>query len=286
MNQYFSSVRFAGYLRKYIFDNSTPILVMAAAIILLPLSFCLVWPWISGCYSPTPIYIEGLTPKDPMWSTERGIYIALWFGVMCCASKCYSSLATKQSRISAFMTPASSLEKFITYFLIYVVGVIAVFVGSVFLSDAIRVLIFRAIYPGADFIQFISPRYLVSLGSSLAIESGELTPAEYANITRITSFIFSAIILNGLLIQSLCALGGTIWVKNPLLKTVCAMIVMLFATMLLFSWGTKLFYGGLVGLKPRFDESCTNLYSIISFSILIIFTWTVSYFRFKEWGVK
>lgn len=286
MNQIFAPARFADYLKKYLCENQTSLLVMAGAIILLPLSFCLIWPFISSCYAESPFYLPGLTPQDPMWTTERGIYIALWFGVMCCASKFYSSLSTKQSRIAVFTIPASSFEKFVSYFLIYVIGVLAVYVAAVFLSDAVRVIVFRWVYPDADYIHFISPSYLVSMGSSVVIEGGQISPEEAQNIARASSFIGSAVIFNGLLIQSLCALGATIWVKNPLFKSICAMIGLLILAMALFSWGVNIFYGGFVGLKPRFDEDFTTVYTAISFSALIIFTWTVSYFRFKEWGVK
>ena len=172
MNQIFSIDRFTAYLRKYVAENRSALLLTALALVLLPIFFCLVWPWITGCYDSTPFYLPGITPKDPMWGSEKTFYVLLWFITMLVSSKFYSCLHSKSSRINVFMTPASSLEKFISFFIIYGLCSIVIFIAAVFVSDALRVLVYRLAYPGVDYIEFISPSYLLYSDSARMISSG------------------------------------------------------------------------------------------------------------------
>ena len=283
----FSFNRFTAFLRKYVAENRSSLLLTSLGLILLPIFYCLVWPWITGCYASTPFYIPGLTPKDPMWSSEKTFYILLWFIAMLGASKFYSCLRSKSSRISVFMTPASSLEKFASWLLIYGLGSIVIFTAAVFLSDAIRVIVYRLAYPDVDYIEFITPSYLLFSDSAQMISMGAVSPEQGEAIHNGAVSLLYGNILAGLTLQALMALGSAIWTKSPLLKTLCTGFGILCLSAILFTLGLKVFFfGSFRSIRP--NEIADNLewLFIVLMIVQIIFTWCVSYFRFKEWGVK
>lgn len=123
--------------------------------------------------------------------------LSLWIisiGLTVLGSLTFSNLSSKRSRISAFMLPASRLEKFTLRLLIYLVaGSLLLIIGLL-----IGLLICQIAFEGA----------------SVAMEEvSEFFDQEYAFA------ITAAFILMGLLGNSLYALGSSLWPKLSWIKT-------------------------------------------------------------------
>lgn len=293
-NQIFDTERFSAYFKKYVAERRTPLLSYLGVLFLFPIAVCLLIPLLKGLYDPIAVehFIERGNILDPMWGSELTLFVFLWLLVCLKCGDFYSMLTGKRERISLFTCPASNFEKFSTYFLISVILFPIIFFGIFLFVDAIRVWVFRAA-TGAECIHYISPLYLLSFGTAekfwdidfySAAQSAELM--DFFRNTMAARF--SMALLGGLLIQALYALGCTVWPKRSFLKTSCFSLAFLITAGILFYEGSRLFYGN-DSLSPRefgFSSPISELifYDLIAVCI-IIFTWIISYMRFKEWEV-
>lgn len=293
-NQIFDADRFSAYFKKYVAERRTPLLSYLGVLFLFPLAVCLVIPLLKGLYDPISVehFVVRGNILDPMWTSELTLFYFLWILVGLKCGDFYSLLMDKRERISLFTCPASNFEKFSTYFLIYVILFSVIFFGIFLFVDAIRVWVFRA-STEADCIHYISPRYLLSFGT--AEKFWDIDFYNAAKNADLMDFFrnamaarFSVILFGGLLIQSLYALGCTVWPKKNFLKTSCFLLAFMILSGILFYKGSQLFYGNGT-LTPREFGFSNTISEIIFYDIvavcIIVFTWILSYMRFKEWEV-
>ena len=265
-NQIFSPRRFAAYMKKYAVEQRKNILILAATVSLLLIFFCVAYPYIFNTYK----YSVSRLITDPMWSTEMTFFIYVGFGISLACGSFYSLLKKKQSRLSLLTCPASSFEKFLTFFCIFVIALPLIGVASIFLGDAIRVWIYSGSAAKWIPVEYISPSYLFTFG--------------HAN-----HFVIGMLWFGFLFNQSIFALGSSVWPKNSIIKTVCFILVFNIVSGILLSLGMKCLISmrGIHEINFMYTFSDTQL-TWIFYSVLIFVTlsaWAISYFRFKEWEI-
>lgn len=295
-NQIFQPTRFLFYLKKSLFERHTSLLNITAVFFLLSLAIGLYVPYIKGYYQSGAYSIqENINIPDPMWGAELSIFVFLWIASCIMCFDIFSPLAKKTDRLRLLTCPASSLEKFCSGFLIYAIAVPILLVILIFLADAIRVWIYRGVYPEITYIKYISPDYLLSFGCAekylpalpqgLPLEEMKEFSEYLHNMAAVK---YSSILFCGLFLQAVYALGTTVWPKKSGVKTSAFLLIMGIACGTLFFVGIKCFYS-FCHLSPRdfgIDNSMTQLLIVeLVVTALIIFIWWITFRRFKEWEV-
>ncbi len=282
-NNIFNTTRFADYLTKHLVENKRQLLTNLSLIFMLPLVVVILYSFISGAYK-SPYHIPD---QDIMWTKEITIFniiFIVWAAVF--GSKLFGMMSTKGNRISVLTNPASSLEKFTVFFLIYVVGFYVSYICATFFADFIRTSVMRVNAAEGVFVGTIPFEAVVTLGNSLEkFPSG--TPEEYMNMLA-TRRLFEplAMINSVLVIEAFFALGGILWQKNAAVKTASCGLAIIFICTMLWTWGYKVFLSGHKCIEPRFDPDweLTTFAWIAEIITLAItaFTYTLAYRRFKE----
>ncbi len=300
-NQIFDASRFSAYFKKYVVEKKNSLLISFSAILLFSIALCVGWPYIKGYYSPEAVknFVVHANILDPMWYSELKFFILMW--VIACVMGCetFSTLTKKKDRIALFTCPASNFEKFATYFLIYII-IFPVLTFLCFLfADAIRVWVYSATTDGASCIHYISPHYLLSFGcdmkyinTDLYLYNSAITPDERAELIKFletsAAVQFSLTLFGGLLMQALFALGSAVWPKKSGLKTLSFFWGFGIVASILFYQGIRLFWGN-APIEPRSFGIQSEMTQIVIYDAIalcvIVFTWVVSYYRFKEWEV-
>ena len=160
-NQIFDIDRFGLYFRKYVTENRRMLGIYALELLLIPAAVLCFSIWLSDPYSRINVLMrygsDFFSGFDLVWGTERSLFTTL-FGLFAAigASLFYNVLSKKKSRIVLFNTPASNLEKSVTYFLIYIIGVILLFFAGSILADYVRIPLCRYLAPEGTFIKLSS----------------------------------------------------------------------------------------------------------------------------------
>lgn len=284
-NEIFSPVRFSNYLKKFSYDNRNTIILSYLLLFLIPIAFCTLIPFLNFTYR---LPVTEFNPEDPMWSIELRFFIFFTFGVAIGGgASVYSLLRKKTSRINLFTCPASNFEKFISYFLVYIILLSVIAIAGFFIGDILRVWIY-----GGNPANTIEPirvpaLYIFTIRDGYYAMAANLSVSE-AHILAQYGLTNAAVLFGSLmLIQSLYALGSTIWIKNPHLKTTVIGFIIIIAGSYLFYLGTKIFFSGSIipaqWLLNDFNDFATPVFSISI--VLSLYTWIISYVRFKEWEV-
>lgn len=192
---------------------------------------------------------------------EEGCFLIFRFcgSVFCAlgASMLMENMTTNGQRLNSLMSPISDLEKYLSRFLVCIVGVTLAFLVCFAIADAIRVLYIRANY-------------------------GELTGLSYLGPFGVQAFAESEFYLWGFLLaaQATFALGSTIWPKNAFLKTFGTIIVLLIVFWILSNFVYTAFHKP--GLNtPTAPDWIENAAKIVP-GVWAVFCYITAYFRFKE----
>lgn len=206
-------------------------------------------------------YVGPLSMLDYTEKQAKGAFIIFRFcGSAFCAlgaSMLMENMTTKGLRLNTLMSPASNLEKYLSRFLICIVGVTVAFIICFAIADAIRVLYILQYYGEVDGLRYIGP-------------------------FGVQAFAENQFFLWGFLIalQATFALGSTIWPKNSFLKTFGAIIILLIAFFLIddqvFS---AIFKKGSYVSMP--GETLGTVFVTVC-AIWAVFCHITAYFRFKE----
>ncbi len=283
-SQIFSPARFCAFMVKFVTENRNRLLMLAAITILIPLVVSLGVPWFSDYYdSPTD------SPIDPAWSAEMRSFTFLFvFMTAYYASLFYFPLGNKTSRGQLLLTPASSLEKFSVFFVLYIVAGSLLYIGATFFADWVRVLAFSSDAAASGVpCQTISIDYILTFGFVPDGSFSSLMPEEMRMFLRL---VLSVVILNVLVGQAVNALGSAVWPKNAFLKTICCYIVFWIVYVILFHWGTHLFFSdGHYMERSWFSREVLSMTRLVWLDIIglivVIGVWALAYFRFKEWEI-
>lgn len=176
------------------------------------------------------------------------------------ASFAFESMASKRKKIAFLMTPATTLEKYITQFVIYTFGIAVLFFVSCFIAELVRYLVFSAIYPGYGIIQMISVDDILDF-----IRHRPMPIFTYLMGTTLASALFF--------------LGSAIWPRLSFIKTFGVLSAIFFS---------NLFLGMAIYSFPCIFESALGEEDLIfnfvnsTFIIISIFCFTMAYFRLRE----
>ena len=183
-------------------------------------------------------------------------YVVSLFALICAAADMSSvPFNTKGRALNYLMMPATKLEKFLSRAFINIVLVIVMAYVALFLADLVRMLCVP-FFEADGFYGFTVHQIFVNLFDPFkAVFENGSTNALIVNgeiVTPVWSFgmCFMAvvcIVLSGLLSHSIFLLGGCIWRKGALVKTVASALVI----SLLFLWL-------LVNIAPSIDLWAEN----------------------------
>lgn len=284
--QIFQAERFSNYFKKFIYERRTSLAVTTALFILIEIAFCAIYPYLLGTYLGKGDYYNA--QEDPFWRTETKFFmIFLICAAIGCGTSMFEVLRKKNDRIVLFTTPASSFEKFTSYFLIYFLFLTAVAVGGMFLADAVKVWIYSSTIHTID-PQYIPASYLLTTGKAWYLTFPGIAPEEYEMLRN--NMLLNVSLYYGmfLVVFALFTLGGTIWTKKALTKTLMFAWFLLAASIALFYLGAELFYrhGTLVPnnfLHLSYAQASALIFCFLT--VVAAFTLWLSYARFKEWEV-
>lgn len=286
-NQIFNPSRFKAFIVKYAVENRNRLLIIAGLTILLPLLFTVAIPYMEKLYKSQRW--DTRPGVDPMWIYELRGFMFIMMGIVAyLASLFYQPLANKTTRLSLLMSPASQFEKFLTFFCIFIVAGVLLFIGATFLADWVRVLVFTDTAAKNGIHCAVIPLdYILSLGEIIPGQPSDLETT--ASSTQLTIRLgVTAICLSTFFTQAMFALGSSIWPKNSFVKTICFTIVFWMAFTLLLNWGFMLFFHNGFTARSWWDTSDpSGLLTIIDIcsGIATVVLWFVTYFRFKEWEI-
>lgn len=209
----FDTTRFSKYFTCYTATNSRRLWLYAAIILITWLLVCILPPVMTLFSS----YSYDL-PADPAWETEgTWAFLLLMLFTGLSGAMFYSSFNPRGARVQVLTAPASSFEKFLTWFIIYFFGMIAVFYASAFIADLIRVGVVKAFAACPSTARPISALEIFGL----AIDK----PFDQINAPDVLQWIgFYGLALSNF---AIFALGSIVfYAKNAFIKTIGCLVAL------------------------------------------------------------
>ena len=212
VNQTFNWNRFTATLRKEVVENRRALIFTTLCIYGLLTLLMLLGNFTSGITDSVQSSLDAKTP-------QLFVVSILSFVMTVSASLSFKGLTTKTGRTSMFTSPSSTLEKFLTNILIYIVGLLVVYLACAQLADLTRIAILwffksdRFVVPGPI-------NYLNSFSDSITYYQ------EHYPISGGLFDYFAWITFFGLLTNAgLYLLGSILWPRLSFLKTFGAVYV-------------------------------------------------------------
>ncbi|MDE6269485.1 MAG: hypothetical protein K2M12_01355 [Muribaculaceae bacterium] len=207
---------------------------------------------------PASIYHDELM----MLSTVCLMFVSIFTSLG--ASHFMQGYATPGERINQLMSPASTLEKFISRFLICIVGITLALIAGWYIAECIRVAVGNAVYstPTLGVTSFFTAITNISVADS--------------------ALPLSFIILSIVCWQALYVMGSAFFLKNAFLKTWGAACIIEFIVG--FACGNLAVFlirhhiGGGIGISLE----ALKCAAVAFFAVTTVFAYTVTYFRMKE----
>lgn len=284
-NQIFSPKRFADYFKLFIGENWKKLLTTTASLVGSLIVVQTLLPPLTGCYDPG----QNFGPIDPMWHKSFVIlWIMIFVSVVTWSGSLLLSYRSKNRRFSLLTLPASNCEKFLTYFLIYIIGIYVIFFFGMELGNYLRVWT-APLYAANDaIIQPLPLKYFLTFGRSYILEhrDGLTFSPEALEFSMIKMNTMIAITLGSLFIlQSVFALCSTIWPKSGTRNGILVVVILLILSSILINLGRGIFFGG-TPITERFDFY--NYHDIlltihcIGTAVICLILYGIAYLRFKE----
>ena len=181
--------------------------------------------------------IEGVDIYRNFTDTVTAFFFSVLALALCCAASEISLvMKTKEKAINYLMLPATNLEKFLSRVLIAIVAVFIMAFVALFLSDVMRMLILPAFddeYVG-ELYRFTFPQVISNLGDPFfaIYEEGGIVWGDKDGLYTIIRFYHylgymavAFLTLTILVIHSFFVLGGCIWRKGAVVKTLLVGLV-------------------------------------------------------------
>ncbi len=196
------------------------------------------------------------------------------------SSDVLSPLSSKAKRISFLNLPATNLEKFVWRFLYVSIGFLAINLAAIILLDITHYLLLPLFSLGEGYANLLTPYLIAEIYDRItSIFNVDGTPINISAISVTTFLVMS------LWAHSLYLVGGCIWQKHPVLRTVSALFF-LFVLMLIV---LKMFSPVLLDIKPFMTEffrsNGVKPVVIIADCVIGAFTllnWWISYRIFRS----
>lgn len=291
-HQSFEWSRFKAYFGSYYFANSRKLMLSAASILIA---------WIVICVLPNIITEFDIYKDNARWALEypekyyafvdpyleiEQMIGAFLFAVLAtlAGSSMFTCMHGKGERQTLLAIPASSLEKYLTYFTIYILGFIAVFFVSAIIADALRVAIVKMFSDYGEYAHFMSLKGIFTFGIDVDLLdstiTGESVPVKnYLFITSYYSFV--------LITAAIFSLGSIVWQKASYLKTLCALAILQVVQTSLLMFSMKIFFGWNANITLRdffqpMGELARSPYIILIGLAISVFMFWLGYRRFKD----
>ena len=272
VNQTFNWSRFTAALRKELVENKRGILFTIIGIYGLLTMIMIFGNLVTG------INVEAY---EEAWSENmpKGLIGAIMSFVICVsASLAFRNLTSKTGRTYLFTSPSSTLEKFLVNVLVYVVGVIAVYLACAQLADLTRIAVLWW-FKSENFIVPGPINFLDCVGA-MSWSFNDISELSKATQGIAVAMWFSLIASAGLYL-----LGSVLWPRLALLKTWAAVYAIEFS---LFIIAAPLFY--FFGDMNAIGYWVLNFITSSKLSItMIIWTivygllvWTLAWYVFKH----
>lgn len=268
MNNTFSLTRMWKYLQLFLAINRKNFLARSGALFALLVCFLGIVPWMFQSY-------RFASPFDTMWTYVRFVF-TLVFVIFSALNGglFYRALGRKGSRITTLTLPASNLEKFCSWFLVYIVGFTALFFVEFFVADFLRVAIAQLYaVPGAT-VEMLPPSLVF------------ITPYDLSSVSPFAASTLTFVSI--LTAQSFYVLCSSIWPRNGVLGGIAFLMIFSFVINIIAISSFFLFLNG----KPEFrswiyflsDGISSTLFTILTAISIIQATgfYLLSYLRFKE----
>ena len=284
-NQIFSPKRFADYFKLFIGENWKKLLTTTASLVGALIVAQTLIPPLTGCYDPG----QNFGPLDPMWQKSVIIlWIMLFVSVVTWSGSFLLSYRSKNRRFSLLTLPASNCEKFLTYFLIYIIGIYVIFFFGMELGNYLRVWT-APLYAANDaIIQPLPFKYFLTFGRSYILEhrDGLSFSPEALEFSIIKMNTMIAITLGSLFIlQSFFALCSTIWPKSGTRNGILAAVTLLILSSILVNLGRSIFFPD-IHITDRFNYQDYHdiLLTIhcVGAGVICLILYGIAYLRFKE----
>lgn len=254
-----SATLFIGVSNNYHYENITEEIDNSPSGKYTPIAY--------ECYHDYNFQINGVPTDHAINDSIIFFLFAFPITMALSASFAFEGMSSKRKKISFLMTPATTLEKYISQFIIYIFGTSIIFIIGCIIADFVRFLIFSAIYPGYGIIQMIPSHYIVELlFDSNFYNTFADNPANlYLLITMFSTSLFF--------------LGSTIWPRFSFVKTFGALSAIFFSNLLLAM--------SILAKDPLFElifDDATTAITIVLLALAIasIFCFTLAYYRLKE----
>lgn len=167
--------------------------------------------------------------QDSLGSKAPQLFVVsiLTFVMTVSASLSFKSLTTKTGRTSMFTSPSSTLEKFLTNIVIYIVGLLVVYMACAQLADLTRIAILW-FFKSDSFVVPGPINFLTSFSDSITYYQ------EHYPISGSLFDYFAWIMFLGLLTNAgLYLLGSIVWPRLSFIKTFAAVYVVEIALLLI-----------------------------------------------------
>ncbi len=187
-------------------------------------------------------------------------YFGLFITTAIAASLTMHNFAEKGSRINALMLPATQLEKFLSRWLIFVPGFLAIYLLSFQVIEWIRVVAEMAIFGSDANIKSIN---VITL----------LLPDDIDG---------PVVILGLMIVQSVFLLGSTIWPKNSMVKTVCAIGIISLAMTIFHILCIQMLLGTGSSYSLNLTDAQEEFLAWATVCLLTLANYIIAYYRYKE----
>lgn len=212
VNQTFNWNRFTATLRKEVVENRRALIFTTLCIYGLLTLLMLLGNFTSGITDSVQSSLDAKTP-------QLFVVSILSFVMTVSASLSFKGLTTKTGRTSMFTSPSSTLEKFLTNILIYIVGLLVVYLACAQLADLTRIAILW-FFKSDSFVVPGPINFLNSFNNSIIYYQ------EHYPISGGLFDYFAWITFFGLLTNAgLYLLGSIVWPRLSFLKTFAAVYV-------------------------------------------------------------
>ena len=191
------------------------------------------------------------------------------------AGRMLKVMRTKEGRESYLMLPATRLEKFVSRAILSTLGVFVLVVLGVIAADLLRFVFHPLFFLPESMTQLHFPTILSDMfRSPFSILDSE--QVDKPAVLESFEWISLALVL---WVHSLFILGGTVFVKHPVVKTFgCLFILFFFLSNLVLS---KSLLEQIESWSMDDGVLFTNIMTVIFF-IIFVFNWWLSYYLFSR----
>ncbi len=209
VSQTFNWSRFVAALRKEVVENSRTIAFSIIGMYALLTIFMILGNVVNHTPTEQMIMMEARVPYTV-------VLLTLSLVVCVMAAMAFKNLTTKAGRTSLFMSPSSSLEKFVVNVLIYVVATMVIFFACAQLADLTRIAVLKA-FETKDFA-VPGPMNFLQVFSAMNWRIG-------SGLEDMTWLGAMTMFLDTLSKAALFFLGSVVWPRLSVLKTFVTMFV-------------------------------------------------------------